>query len=439
MSAVPVEVRGLVKRYGAAAAVDRVDLTVEQGDIYGYLGPNGAGKTTTLRMLLGLIRRDGGRRLAVRPRSGAAASMRSSTSGASSSRRPSIRTLPGARTSSCSAPSTAARTGSGSTGVLEQVGLRDRARDRVGTYSLGMRQRLGIAAALLREPKLLILDEPANGLDPAGMRDMRTLIAGLPERGVTVLYSSHLLAEVEEVCNRVAIVNDGKIAFEGKLDELRASFGISTGSRRRTTRPRARAAEELGVVVAAGRRRPVARGGPRDAIDRLTVELGRRGIAIRELTPGAAVARGSLLPGDGGRVVSLGRVYGWETRKLVRQKRTWWGLGAAVVYALAFVLALSLKKNAGIPPDIPLAKQVTQTGACCRSPCSPSRPSSARRSSPSLVAGDIVSSEDANNTLKMILTRSTTAERSTGRRCSQPRPTAVALVACCSSPPSPAR
>jgi ABC-2 type transport system ATP-binding protein len=146
-----------------------------------------------------------------------------------------------------------------------------------------MRQRLGIAAALLREPKLLILDEPANGLDPAGMRDMRTLISGLPERGVTVLYSSHLLAEVEEVCNRVAIVNDGKIAFEGRLDELRASFGVSYRLETTDDAAARRAAEELGVVVqqvgAA-----LSLEAARDAIDRLTIELGRRGIAIRQLT-----------------------------------------------------------------------------------------------------------------------------------------------------------
>jgi ABC-2 type transport system ATP-binding protein len=166
--------------------------------------------------------------------------------------------------------------------VLDQVELRGRASDRVGTYSLGMRQRLGIAAALLREPQLLILDEPANGLDPAGIRDMRSLIASLPDRGVTVLYSSHLLAEVEEVCNRVAIVNDGRIAFEGRLDELRGSFGISYRLKTADDLATRAAADELGVPA-----HPVAGGlsltADREAVDRLTVELGRRGIAIRQL------------------------------------------------------------------------------------------------------------------------------------------------------------
>jgi ABC-2 type transport system ATP-binding protein len=263
MSAVPVEVRGLVKRYGSAAAVDRVDLTVEPGDIYGYLGPNGAGKTTTLRMLLGLIRRDGG--------------------DVSLFGRDPAQGIDGRENLQLLGALDGGADRQRIEGVLEQVDLRERARDRVGTYSLGMRQRLGIAAALLREPRLLILDEPANGLDPAGMRDMRTLISGLPERGVTVLYSSHLLAEVEEVCNRVAIVNDGRIAFEGKLEELRASFGISYRLQTTDDAAARRAAVELGVVVQ-GAGAALSLDASRDAIDRLTIELGRRGIAIRQLT-----------------------------------------------------------------------------------------------------------------------------------------------------------
>jgi ABC-2 type transport system ATP-binding protein len=282
MSAVPVEVRGLVKRYGSAAAVDRVDLTVEPGDIYGYLGPNGAGKTTTLRMLLGLIRRDGGdvSLFGRDPAQGIDALehvggfVESPTFYPYLTGRENLQLL-GALDGGADRQRIE--------GVLEQVDLRERARDRVGTYSLGMRQRLGIAAALLREPRLLILDEPANGLDPAGMRDMRTLISGLPERGVTVLYSSHLLAEVEEVCNRVAIVNDGRIAFEGKLEELRASFGVSYRLQTTDDAAARRAAVELGVVVQ-GAGAALSLEASRDAIDRLTIELGRRGIAIRQLT-----------------------------------------------------------------------------------------------------------------------------------------------------------
>src|SRR5690242_7711825 len=223
MSEFPVEVRDLSKHYGAVAAVDRIDLTVEHGDIYGYLGPNGAGKTTTLRMMLGLIRRDGGsvRLLGRDPADGSVALERVAGFVESPTFYPYLsgrENLEFLATLDGGAPRQRIDE------MLDKVALLDRAADRVGTYSLGMRQRLGIAAALMRSPKLLVLDEPANGLDPAGMRDLRTLVSSLPEQGVTVLYSSHLLAEVEEVCNRVAIVNDGRIRFEGSLDELRASF-----------------------------------------------------------------------------------------------------------------------------------------------------------------------------------------------------------------------
>lgn len=281
MVQMPVEVRGLAKAYGGIRAVNDVDLTVEMGDIYGYLGPNGAGKTTTLRMLLGLIRRDGGSvslfgrdpARGVGALEGVGGFVESPTFYPYLSGRENLRLL-GALDGGVEARRIDT--------ALDQVDLSGRAGDRVGTYSLGMRQRLGIAAALLREPRLLILDEPANGLDPAGIRDMRSLIAGLPERGVTVLYSSHILAEVEEVCNRVAIVNDGRIAFEGRLDELRASFGITYRLETSDDIAARAAADELHIQA-----HPVPGGlslaADREAIDGLTVELGRRGIAIRHL------------------------------------------------------------------------------------------------------------------------------------------------------------
>ena len=281
MSNIPVEVRGLVKSYGDVHAVDHVDLTVEPGDIYGYLGPNGAGKTTTLRMLLGLIRRDGGSvslfgrdpAHGVHALDHVAGFVESPTFYPYLTGRENLRLL-------------AALDGGiddrAVESVLDQVELAARARDRVGTYSLGMRQRLGIAAALLRNPKLLILDEPANGLDPAGIRDMRQLISELPERGVTVLYSSHLLSEVEEVCNRVAIVNDGRIAFEGRLDELRASFGAGYRLETADDAAAAAVARERGIAVDDGNGAVWLEASP-EALDALTIELGRRGIAIRQL------------------------------------------------------------------------------------------------------------------------------------------------------------
>ncbi len=222
----PVEVRGLVKRYGELTAVGGVDLTVNTGDVYGYLGPNGAGKTTSLRMMLGLITpTEGTVRLfgrdpiqSVHALERVAGFVEAPTFYPYLNARKNLELL-------------AAYDGDGASGRIEQaletVELTSRAKDRVGGYSHGMRQRLGIAAALLREPKLLLLDEPATGLDPAGMRDMRLLIRRLADQGMTVLLSSHLLNEVEDVCNRVAIVRSGKIVYEGEIATLKRGAGTS--------------------------------------------------------------------------------------------------------------------------------------------------------------------------------------------------------------------
>jgi ABC-2 type transport system ATP-binding protein len=222
--AVPVEVRGLVKQYGQLRAVDGVDITINEGDVYGYLGPNGAGKTTSLRMMLGLITPTAGTvRLfganpieTVHALEGVAGFVEAPTFYPYLSGRKNLELL-------------ADYDGDGASGRIDEalatVELADRAKDRVGGYSHGMRQRLGIAGALLRSPKLLLLDEPATGLDPAGMRDMRLLIRRLADQGMTVVLSSHLLAEVEELCNRVAIVRSGQIVYEGLIAELKRSAG----------------------------------------------------------------------------------------------------------------------------------------------------------------------------------------------------------------------
>jgi len=225
MDAPPVQAEGLVKRYGEIVAVDHVDLTVQTGDVYGYLGPNGAGKTTSLRMLLGLIRpTEGDAKLfgrnplhhGARALEGVAGFVEAPRFYPYLTGRKNLELL-------------AAFDGGGASGrvneALETVELSDRAKDKVGGYSHGMRQRLGIAAALLRDPRLLLLDEPTTGLDPPGMRDMRTLIGQLSERGVTVLLSSHQLTEVEEMCNRVAIIRSGQIVYEGVLAELKRTAG----------------------------------------------------------------------------------------------------------------------------------------------------------------------------------------------------------------------
>ena len=224
--AAPIEVRNLVKRYGDLLAVDNVDLTVEPGDVFGYLGPNGAGKTTSLRMMLGLIRPSAGsvRLFGRDPQESVDALHR--VSGFVEA--PSFYPYLSGRTNlellaALDGDEARARLGD----ALAIVGLSDRAKDKVGGYSHGMRQRLGLAAALLRQPRLLLLDEPATGLDPGGMRDMRNLIRELSGQGITVLLSSHLLAEVEELCNRVAIVQKGRVAYQGSLAELRRQAGSS--------------------------------------------------------------------------------------------------------------------------------------------------------------------------------------------------------------------
>ena len=222
----PVELRGLTKRYGDLVAVDGVDLTVHAGDVYGYLGPNGAGKTTSLRMMLGLIRPTaGGVRLFGRDPT---QSVRALDGVAGFVEAPRFYPyLTGRRNLELLASFDGGGARDRIAAALETVELTDRAGDRVGGYSHGMRQRLGIAGALLREPRLLLLDEPGTGLDPAGMRDMRRLIRRLAEGGMTVLLSSHLMPEVEELCNRVAIVRSGAIVYEGAIADLKREAGAT--------------------------------------------------------------------------------------------------------------------------------------------------------------------------------------------------------------------
>ena len=285
----PVEARGLVKRYGDLVAVDAVDLTVEAGDVFGYLGPNGAGKTTSLRMLLGLIRpTDGSVRLfgrdplleGAKALDGVAGFVEGPRFYPYLSARRNLRLL---------ADYDGGKANGRIEEVLDLVELRDRAKDRVGGYSHGMRQRLGIAASLLRAPRLLLLDEPATGLDPAGMRVMRALVKRLAGEGITVLLSSHLLSEVEELCNRVAIIRSGRIVYQGSLAELMAT--AHGGYRLRTSEPeRARAiclaqagVRDVGLVD--GTLRFAA---DEDAVATLTIALGVAGIGITALFPDVA-------------------------------------------------------------------------------------------------------------------------------------------------------
>jgi ABC-type multidrug transport system ATPase subunit len=223
-SGLVIETRALTKRYGEAiVAVDALDLSVRRGEVYGFLGPNGAGKTTTLRMLLGLVRPTSGEAavLGVAPGSpqGLArigALIESPALYPFLSGRDNLRVL--ARYAGVADDRVEA--------VLAEVGLSARAADRYATYSLGMKQRLGVAGALLKDPELLILDEPANGLDPAGMAEMRSLIRSLGEGGRTVVLSSHLMGEVEHVSDRVGVIRAGSLVAEGTVEELRGQAGL---------------------------------------------------------------------------------------------------------------------------------------------------------------------------------------------------------------------
>jgi ABC-2 type transport system ATP-binding protein len=229
----PVAARGLVKSYGHIVAVSHVDLTVHAGDVYGFLGPNGAGKTTAMRMLLGLLRPDAGN-VSLFGRDPQREMPAALDGVAGFVETPHFYPyLSGRKNLELFAAFDGGDAATRIDPLLELVELDGRARDKVGGYSQGMRQRLGIAVSLLRDPKLLILDEPTNGLDPRGMRDMRALIARLAGEGMTIVLSSHLLGEVEEVCTRVAIINEGAVVYEGTLSGLHASS--STRYRLRST------------------------------------------------------------------------------------------------------------------------------------------------------------------------------------------------------------
>jgi len=219
-----IETRALTKRYGdAIVAVDDLQLRVRRGEVYGFLGPNGAGKTTTLRMLLGLVR----------PTSGQAAVLGAPPGSPQGLARigamveaPAFYPYLSGRDNLRVLARYAGVGGDRVEEVLAEVRLIDRAADRSASYSLGMKQRLGVAAALLKDPELLILDEPTNGLDPAGMADMRELIRSLGTGRRTVVLSSHLMGEVEHVCDRVGVIRDGALIAEGTVDELRGRAGL---------------------------------------------------------------------------------------------------------------------------------------------------------------------------------------------------------------------
>ena len=239
-----IETRGLTKQFGNYAAVSDIDLSVPKGSVFGFLGPNGSGKTTTIRMLLGLAS----------PTSGEARVLGESMPGANANVLPRVGALvegPGfypylSGTDNLRRLDSADRYASSGTrrarvaDALERVGLSAAAGKKVKAYSLGMKQRLGIANALLTPRELLILDEPTNGLDPQGTREVRSLVRSLASHGATIFVSSHLLAEIEQICTHAAVMSAGSLVAQGTLDELR-----------QVGRPRVRV-ETADVLLAAG-------------------------------------------------------------------------------------------------------------------------------------------------------------------------------------------
>jgi ABC-2 type transport system ATP-binding protein len=282
-----VEAVDVTKRYGDLVAVDAVTLQVAQGEVYGVLGPNGAGKTTFLRMLFGLITPDTGTiRLFGQTRTEAGRRALDGVSGFIETPRfyPYLtgrQNLRGLGRLDGGVESARIEE------VLEIVDLATRGDDKVRGYSYGMRQRLGVAASLLRDPHLLVLDEPANGLDPAGMRDMRSLIKRLAAGGLTVLLSSHDMSEVDEICDNVTIMRTGSVVYHGGITELRRR--APDQGHRITSDDDERVRELAGsfpaLDISADPEGGVVAVGDRDAIDDLVRTIVASGIALRSLTP----------------------------------------------------------------------------------------------------------------------------------------------------------
>ncbi len=220
----PIATSSLTKRYSAhVLAVDQLELRVRKGEVYGFLGPNGAGKTTTLKMLVGLIRPTAGQAVVAGHAPGDPAGLARIGCLVES---PAFYPYLSGRDNLRAAARAAGAPESRVDAALDEVGLLPRGKDKFKTYSLGMKQRLGVGAALLKEPDLLILDEPSNGLDPQGMLEMRDLIGQLRQDQRTVLLSSHLLGEVQQICDRVGVINGGKLIKEGTIEEIRGGTSL---------------------------------------------------------------------------------------------------------------------------------------------------------------------------------------------------------------------
>lgn len=277
-----IDGRGLTKHYGPTRAADGVDLAVRAGRVHGLLGPNGAGKSTVLGMLFGLVVPDGGRLRLLGREAGSPGAL---DGVAGFVEMPRFYPYLDARSNLAGLAALDRGPSAGVDEVLSMVGLEGSDGQKVRGFSLGMRQRLGLAAALLRRPRLLIVDEPANGLDPAGMRDLRSLLRRLGGDGMTVLLSSHDMVEVEGLCDDVTVLRSGRVVFDGTMAEVRAAatdpaYRMGTGD------------DAAALDAASGSPVDVRRHddgglavvGAQDAVDAYVVALGRAGVAVRSLS-----------------------------------------------------------------------------------------------------------------------------------------------------------
>jgi ABC-2 type transport system ATP-binding protein len=287
-----VRARSVIKRFDTTVALDGVDLTVAEGEVRGLLGPNGAGKTTLLRILLGLVRPDAGS-LELLPREQLAGFVEDPSFYPYLSGRVNLELL---------TELDRGRTPVSVDEALGRVGLARRGADRVSGYSTGMRQRLGIAACLLRGPRLLLLDEPTAGLDPGGVRDIGHLVRELAAEGVAILVSSHQISEVEGVCDAFTFLRHGRVVWDGTSTELRhqapaSAYALATSDDARAAEL---AAQMPGVQVEPGPEGRLALIVEGAALDDYVLALGRDGIAVRglELTVSPLESMFFALTGD---------------------------------------------------------------------------------------------------------------------------------------------
>jgi ABC-2 type transport system ATP-binding protein len=322
-AALAVETRGVTKWFGETTALDAVDFTVGTGVVHGLLGPNGAGKTTLLSVLFGLVLPDEGSvRLFGRTRAEAGSAWLDGVGGFVETPR-FYPYLTGRQNLAVLAGLDGGDAASLIDEALDRAGLAGARRQKVRGYSLGMRQRLGLAAAMLRRPRLLILDEPTNGMDPAGIRDLRTALRRVAGEGVTVLLSSHDMAQVEEICDSVTVLHRGRVVFAGRLDAMRAGApdpvwqlrtsddGAALDAARNVTGVKA-ASHDGGLIVHAAQ----------DSMDGYVVHLSGQGIAVRGLDLDVTPLESLFfeLTGESGEAAEPGRPE--EPRP--GESRPWW-------------------------------------------------------------------------------------------------------------------